>query len=147
MSESDVHRSLVLRTAVAVRQKCTQVATLLTDVLTKPGDAVPPLVEGHRPDLYGTGRDNKLVVLGEIETLASMRSRHTVRQLGAFLCYLERQSLRGCLVLAAEGSGADRAKVLLGFLVAEHAIKTTSILVYDGLDFWHLAGAVQWRLL
>lgn len=147
MSESDVHRSLVLRTANAIKQKCTQVATLITDVLVKPGDPVPPLVEGYRPDLYGTGRDNKMVVLGEIETLASMRSRHTVRQIEAFLCYLEERSLHGCLVLAAEGSGADRAKALLRFLVAEHTIGVTSILVYDGLDFWHLGGAARWRLL
>lgn len=146
MSESDVHRSLVLRTAHAVRQKCTQIATLLTDAPTKPGDPVPPLVEGYRPDLYGTGRDNRMIVLGEIETLASMRSPHTIRQIGAFLRYLEGHSLRGLLVLAAEGRGADRAKVLLGFLVAEYAVETTSILVYDGLDFWHL-GTVRWRLL
>lgn len=147
MSESDVHRSLVLRTASAIRQQCTKIATVVADVLAKPGDPVPPMVEGYRPDLYGTSRGSKFIVLGEIETLASMRSRHTIRQLGTFLCYLERRRVHGCLVLAAEGSGADRAKVLLSFLVAEHAVEATSILVYDGWDFWCLGGLQQWRLL
>lgn len=146
MSESDVHRSLVLRTAQAVRQKCTRIATLLTDVPTKPGDPVPPLVEGYRPDLYGIGRDNRMIILGEIETLTSMRSSHTIRQIRTFLSYLDRRPLSGLLVLAAEGSGADRAKVLLTFLVAEYGIETTKILVYDGLDFWYL-GTVRWHLL
>lgn len=147
MSESDAHRLLVLRTADAIRQHCTNVATVLTDVLGKPGDPVPPLVEGHRPDVYGTSRGSKVVILGEIETLASMRSRHTVRQLCTFLRHLGKRRSHGCFVLAAEGSGADRAKVLLRFLVNEHKADATCILVYDGLDFWRLDGALRWRLL
>lgn len=147
MSESDAHRLLVLRTADAIRRHCTSVTTVLTDVLVKAGDPVPPLVEGYRPDLYAISHGSNVVVLGEIETLASMRSRHTVRQLGSFLRHLDGRRARGCFVLAAEGSGADRAKVLLRFLVTVHCTRPTNILVYDGLDFWRLGGALRWHLL
>lgn len=115
MSESDVHKVAGAPTAGAIRQQCTKIATVVTDVLANP---VPPLVEGHRPNLYDAGRGNGLIMLGEVEKLTSMRSRHTIRQLGTFLCYPQKRRVR----------------------------EATNILVYDGWTFWCFDGSRQWRL-
>lgn len=110
-------------------------------------DAVPPLVDGYRPDLYGEDDTSGLLVVGEAETAAGLERRHTYRQLRAFAGRLERRG-GGILVLAVPGGRGDRAKTLLRFVAFELGIECAELWVFDGLDFWVWtpSGDGAWRL-
>lgn len=117
------------------------------DLPTGLGGAVPRLVDGYRPDVYGEDDTSGLVVVGEAETAAGLERRHTYRQLRAFAGHLERRRA-GILVLAVPGDRGDRAKTLLRFVAFELEIECAELWVFDGLDFWVWTpvGGGAWRL-
>ena len=146
MSESEAHRRLVRDTAVRVAKGFGAVR-IVTDVQDAPGGPTPPLIDGHRPDLWGTDATGRTILIGEAKTPRDLQRRHTVRQLRSFLGYLENQG-RGCFVLAVEGHGAVFAKTLLRFFAQEACAMATRLVVFDGFDLWtlHQQSGVRWRL-
>ena len=145
MSQSDEHKRLVRTMARAIGIRFPGVAPVV-DLATELGGAVPPL-DGYRPDVYGEDDTSGLVVVGEAETAAGLKRRHTYRQLRAFANHLERRG-GGILVLAVPGDGGDRAKTLLRFVASELGIERAELWVFDGLDFWVWTpvGGDVWRL-
>lgn len=152
MSQSDDHRLLVLDTAAALRNRWPS-AVLLCDVQNEPGDPVPPMIGGYRPDIYATTATHPSVIVGEAKTRRDLTTRRTVDQVRAFLDYL---ALRkgGHFMLAARGPASDRAKSLLRFLIqlpsgATPRHQPTSLSVFDGHDLWcfDLPGGAAWRLV
>lgn len=147
MSQSDEHKRLVRKMARAIAIRFPEV-TPVVDLPIEPGGAAPPLVNGYRPDFYGENATGGLVVVGEAETAAGLKRRHTYRQLRAFAGNLERRG-GGILVLAVPGEKGDRAKTLLRFVAFELAIERAELWVFDELDFWvrTRAGGGAWRLV
>jgi len=146
MSQSDEHKRLVRKMARAIGTRFPGVASVV-DLPTGLRGAVPPLVDGYRPDLYGEDDAGGLVVVGEAETAAGLERRHTYRQLRAFAGHLERRG-GGILVLAVPGGRGDRAKTLLRFVAFGLRIERAELWVFDGLDFWvwTSVGGGAWRL-
>ena len=146
MSQSDEHKRLVRAMARAIGIRFPEMATVV-DLPMGPGAAVPPLVDGYRPDVYGEDVASGLVVIGEAETATGLERRHTYRQLRAFAGHLERRG-GGMLVLAAPSGSGNRAKTLLRFVAFELRIRRAELWVFDGLDFWvwTAVGGGGWRL-
>ena len=117
------------------------------DLPLQPSGTGPPLVNGYRPDVYGEDTTGEVRVVGEAETAAGLKRRHTYRQLRAFAGHLERRR-GGVVVLAVPGGSGDRAKTLLRFFAFELRIVQAELRVFDGLDFWVWTpkGGEAWRL-
>ena len=149
MSHSDAHRDLVLATAHAIRHRHPNVL-IQTDLQESPGDPVPPLIGGYRPDIIGRwvpACPDLFIV--EAKTDSDMDRQHTLDQIDAFvghLCTLRRGV--GTFILTVDGRIADHARTLLQFACGRHVSSRLSVQLFDGLDFWDLdpLGVPQWRL-
>ena len=146
MSESSEHRDLVVLMADGLRAKYPG-AVIETDLQERPGDPVPPPIDGRRPDIYAHDKKKKLYVIGEAKTAADLDNKHTHAQIAAFVRYLEARGA-GVFVLGVWGAKSDRAKTLLRFANIELELTTTRLQVFDGCDYWLLdpKGGIQWRL-
>lgn len=149
MSQSKIHRNLVLATAYALKQRHPGIS-LCVDLQDSPGDPIPPLVGGFRPDIIGhcapTFSD---VVIAEAKTNGDIDNRHTFNQIDAFLNHLDTLSSGvGTFILAVDGCIADHARMILGLIYRRRVSSQLCICVFDGLDFWTLnpLGIPQWRL-
>lgn len=120
---------------------------LKVDLQQFPGDELPPLIEGFRPDIYGKNNQMGVTLIAEAKTDNDIDNKHTHRQVMSFINYLERQN-KGCFILAVTGVGANRAKTLLRFACKELNVKNITIEVFDCCDFWQLDlhGGVKWHL-
>lgn len=149
MSESDAHRDLVMLVATRIESKYPG-SSVVSDRQQLPGDLVPPLIGGFRPDVYATVSlaDSVSVIIAEAKTNADIRTDHSERQVLAFIRHLE-QKESGRFILAATGWGADRAKTILRFIREADQISHTDLMVFDGCDFWELDSqrGVIWRLI
>ncbi|MCY3987300.1 MAG: hypothetical protein OXF94_01690, partial [Gammaproteobacteria bacterium] len=67
MSQSEEHRLLVLELSEALTARHPGIDTVL-DVQATPGDAIPPIIGGHRPDLYSRLRNGGALIVGEAKT-------------------------------------------------------------------------------
>ena len=149
MSQSDAHRDLVLATARAIRQRHPNVL-IQTDLQESPGDPVPPLIGGYRPDIIGRWVSPcPDLFIAEAKTDSDMARQHTLDQIDAFvghLCTLRRGV--GTFILTVDGRIADRAKTVLQFACRRHVSSRLCVQLFDGLDFWGLdpIGVPQWRL-
>ena len=85
MSESSAHRKLVFNLASAVEVRYSNVS-ITVDVQEIPGDPIP-LINGYRPDIYGTV-DGALLI-AEAKTNTDLDSNHTLAQIISFISYLE----------------------------------------------------------
>ena len=146
MSQSDAHRKLVAQVAKALESRCPRIS-IITDVQQTPGDAVPPVIDGYRPDVYARKMPANDIVIAEAKTDGDIDNTHTHNQIKSFLTYLERNG-NGFFVLSVTGYGANRAKTLLRFIYRDTFVTSTEIAVFDGCDFWILdpTGAIIWRL-
>lgn len=146
MSQSDEHRDLVIRVAKAIETRLPNIS-LIYDVQQSPGEPVPPLICGYRPDVFGTRRTADFTVIGEAKTDRDLDRARTHDQMTTFVNYLEKASC-GLFVLSVTGVTADRAKTLLRFMRQTVPAATTSLVVFDGFDFWLLdpGGGTTWHL-
>ena len=121
--------------------------SLITDVQTTPGDPVPPVIGGYRPDVYARNTSANSVVIAEAKTDCDLSNKHTHNQIASFITYLERNG-DGVFILSVTGCGANRAKTLLRFMCREMHVTKTDITVFDGCDFWLLTppGGISWLL-
>lgn len=103
MSESDAHRDLVMLVAARIESKYPG-ASVVSDRTRRPGDPVPHLISGFRPDVYATvTTDGSVsVIIAEAKTNADIRTEHTERQVLAFIRHLE-QKKTGRFILTATG--------------------------------------------
>lgn len=147
MSESSEHFDLVTLMARKLTLQYPDVV-METDLQTHPGEAVPRIINGHRPDIYAYLKDGDFCLVGEAKTMAGLDNDHTYSQVTSFVSYLETKS-RGIFVLGVLGEKANKAKTLLRFIACELEIATTTMQVFDGLDFWKLdkENEYQWHLI
>ncbi len=136
MSESSEHHDLVMLMAREVQSRHSKVL-IETDVQLRPGESVPRIINGHRPDIYAHDRDEKICLIGEAKAGSDLKRKHTHSQIISFVSYLETRH-EGTLILGICGDGADMAKTLLRFLRKEFNLKKTTLQVFDGYDFWTL---------
>ena len=146
MSQSDAHRKLVTQVEKALEARYPRLS-IVTDIQQAPGDAVPPLIDGYRPDVYARKIPTNEIVIAEAKTDSDIDKTHTHNQIVSFLTYLERNG-NGLFILSATGHGANRAKTLLRFIYRATLVTSTDIAVFDGCDFWLLnpLGGIGWHL-
>ena len=149
MSQSDAHRHLVVSAAQAI-QKRHPTTRVTTDVSAAPGDPVPPLIRGYRPDIFARSLPPcRELVIAEAKTDGDVDNQHTRSQIAAFVDHLYAMPYgTGTFVLAVHGQVADNARGLLRFACRERVSSRLHIKLFDGLDFWALGpnGAPPWRL-
>ena len=123
---------------------------ITTDLLDAPGDPVPPLIGGHRPDILARCSAACLqFVIAEAKTDGDIDNQHTRRQIGAFVNHLDAMTTcTGTFILAVNGQVADSARTVLRFACRQRVTSRLHIKLFDGLDFWTLGppGAPLWRL-
>lgn len=150
MSQSDAHRELVVGVARAIRKRHPRIC-VSTDLQGNPGDPVPSLVGGYRPDILARSRSAcTQLVIAEAKTDGDIRNQHTLNQIQAFVDHLEAMPCgTGAFFLAVNGRVADLARGVLRFAFRQRVSPRLQIGLFDGLDFWILGptGAPAWRLI
>ena len=149
MSQSEVHKSLVKQVAEEIGLRYPKVS-IITDLQQRPGDAVPPMISGFRPDVYAAQPDpSPSIIIAEAKTDGDLNNRHTDAQLQAFIRYLEHETDDGLFVLAVTGRKADQAKTFLWITHQINQTVNTTLAVYDSHDFWVLdqESGVTWHLI
>lgn len=120
------------------------------DLQRTPGDPVPPLIGGYRPDIIARMPASwPDLLIAEAKTNHDIDKRHTLDQINAFVEHLQTLPRGvGTFVLAVDGCVADRARTVLRFACRERVSLRLRVNLFDGLDFWKLgpAGEPQWRL-
>ncbi len=147
MSQSDVHRELVIQIVAELEARYSRIS-VVADLQQKPGDPVPPMIDGFRPDVYANlPTDPSASIIAEAKTDGDIDRPHTYNQITAFINYLARRS-SGSFILAVTGCGADLAKTTLQFLYHDVRSASTGLSVYDGCDLWSLdpISGVIWHL-
>ncbi len=146
MSESSEHRDLVMLMACELRTLYPNIV-MTTDVQMKPGEPIPPVIDGHRPDIYAHYKDESFCLIGEAKTVCDLENKHTYSQITSFVQHLESR-LSGCFILGISGEKADRAKTLLRFIHKKLGLLKTSLQVFDGCDYWTLdrKEGMRWHL-
>ena len=149
MSQSKVHRRIVFNTALALKQRHPQIS-LCIDLQEFPGDPVPPIIGGYRPDILAYFPPSYSdILIAEAKTSSDIDRQHTFSQIDAFLNYLGEVSRGiGTFVLAVDGYVADHARMVLALTYRMRISSRLYISLFDGLDFWMLNpfGSPQWRL-
>ena len=147
MSQSELHKSLVETVTAAIKKRHQGIVTTV-DLQMQPGDELPPIIDGFRPDVYARNSQTGLIIIAEAKTDNDILNEHTYQQVTSFINYLERQK-KAKLILAVTGIGANSAKTLLRFICRELNVKSTVIEVFDCCDFWLIDpnGWVKWHLI
>ena len=148
MSQSDEHRDLVVRAARELGRRFPDCRTTV-DVQGRPGDAVPLLIGNHRPDVTAHNAYGSLQCVVEVKvSVRDLESQHTVRQITAFVRYLD-SFPDSLFALAVPGALADRARSILALLAESSGPSGVALAVYDGLDLWRRAQRAgdQWHLV
>jgi len=113
MSQSKVHRKIVSDTAFALKQRYPQIS-LCTDLQEFPGDEIPPIIGGYRPDIFAYFPPSYSdILIAEAKINSDIDNQHTSRQIDAFLSNLEKSKGIGTFVLAVDGYVADHARIVL----------------------------------
>ena len=146
MSQSDAHRNLVIQVVNALVSRHPRIS-ILTDVQQNPGDDVPPVIGGFRPDVYARKQPTNSIVIAEAKTYRDLNNKHANDQIVSFINYLERFE-NGSFVLSVSGRAANRAKTLMWFVYQGTHVTQTRIEVCDGCDFWLLDSTegISWHL-
>lgn len=123
-----------------------------TDLLDAPGDPVPPLIGGHRPDIIARCiAACRQLLIAEAKTDGDIDNQHTRSQIGTFVDYLGTMTTDTSIstfILAVNGHVATSARTVLRFSCRQRVSSRLHIKLFDGLDFWTLGplGAPLWRL-
>ena len=147
MSQSETHANLIREVATAIGRHCSDVS-ITTDLQQKPGDNVPPLVNGFRPDVYARLEQTGLIIIAEAKTDKDIDNQHTLNQTRSFINYLNDKK-SGLFILSVTGHASDHAKTMLYFVQRELPNVSAEIEVFDGCDFWRLDSreGVNWHLI
>ena len=89
MSQSEAHKTLVEMVAEAVEKRYPGIV-INVDLQQSPGDELPLLIGGFRPDLYAKNNQKGLIIIAEAKTDNDIDNRHTYEQITSFIKYLER---------------------------------------------------------
>ena len=148
MSQSEEHKSLVEKVAKRVDKRFPGIM-LTVDLQHSPGDELPRLIGGFRPDVYGRNNQMGITLIAEAKTDNDIDNKHTHGQVISFVNDLEEGQNKGYFILAVTGVRANRAKTLLRFACKELNVKNTTIEVFDCCDFWQLdlSGGIKWHLI
>ena len=146
MSQSDAHRRLIIQVVDALTNRYPSIR-MVTDLQVQPGDDIPPLICGVRPDVYGRCDPGRSFIIAEAKTDRDLDNRHTSQQIATFIRFLE-QFDQGLFVLAVSGRSADRAKTVMRFLCSTAGVIKTRLQIFDGYDFWLLnrTRGISWHL-
>ena len=150
MSESESHKRLVKTTARKILELYPSME-ILVDFQEMPGSPIPPLIGGHRPDIFAqqTPKDGDIII-AEAKTPKDVDNAHTLSQVEAFVGFLKtRRRGVGTLVLTVQGFAACRAaRNFLHYNLREFVSPQLRVQLFDGLDFWSLGGPEEavWRL-
>lgn len=148
MSESNEHRQLVANTAGVIGKYYPE-TRIRTDVQDSPGDPIPPIINGFRPDVFGVNQCEAAKfshTIAEVKTVDDIARRHSEDQIAGFIEYLEKHN-RGLFVLAVPGSGAGMAKSVLRFTYMSGIVANTKLVVFDSLDIWYFDSEIgKWHL-
>lgn len=148
MSQSEVHRRLVIDTSLAIKKHNPNL-NITTDIFENPGDHVPHFIGNYRPDIFARSSGPCLrLVIAEAKTHGDLKNKHSLCQIDAFLKYLEsRKEANGTFILAVYGHD-ELAKTILNLNFRDRVTETLHIKLFDSLDFWDLRpfGEKMWRL-
>ncbi len=147
MSQSEKHRELILTVSASLQKRYVGIK-LVNDLPKCPGEDIPPLIRGFRPDVYACDEDT-VIIIAEAKTNIDIDNRHTRDQVSSFISHLENDNRQGTFVLAVAGTGADIAKTVLRFICKEMKIASTQIQIFDTCDYWNFdfVGGVKWHLI
>lgn len=148
MSESVDHRRLTKGGIRLISSKYPNMK-ITSDIQESPGDPVPFLVGGHRPDIYATDLSQGAkpnFIIAEAKTDGDLDNSHTESQIKSFIDYLEQRE-QSQFIMLTTGVGAKRAKSILRFAHDEASIRHTQLAVFDTLDLWlYNSEAKKWHL-
>ena len=142
MSESAAHRNLVDITARAIQRRCPRMS-VLSDNARAPGDWIPEVVGGHRPDIIARSPPPDVeITIAEAKTPKDIDNSHTRDQIEAFVSHLRsRRRGVGTFVLAVYGrSAVMEAENLLCYELRTQVSPVLRVQLFDGNDFWTLGG-------
>ncbi|MCY4307372.1 MAG: hypothetical protein OXC57_03750 [Rhodobacteraceae bacterium] len=149
MSESLLHRRLVVDTSIAINRLYPDMQ-LTIDIIEKPGGPVPSMIGGYRPDIIGRSNGQGIhQVIAEAKIDGDVKRLHTICQIDAFIDYLESmKSANGTFILAVNGYVCGTARTILNLNYRHRVSDNIHIKLFDGLDFWCLgrSGETLWRL-
>ena len=150
MSESEVHRALVVTMAREIQERYPHMS-VLTDIQRAPGMPIPPMIGGHRPDIVASAPPHDArFLIAEAKTPGDVDNPHTRSQVNAFVEHLRsRRRGFGTFVLTVSGADAcSAARNLLRYTVREYVSSHVRIQLFDGLDMWTLGSPEEelWRL-
>ncbi len=149
MSESDVHRNIVSATVQAIQCRWPEMRMTM-DIAQAPGDEIPPIINGHRPDIMGQHTGPKpCFLIAEVKTNNDIDKSHTRDQVNAFLQYLnDRSTGQGVFIFAVNGTVAHEARHFLQWVCHSYMSSHVGVMLFDSLDFWTLDpfGKVMWHL-
>ena len=138
---------MILQVARAIEDRYAPIS-VITDLQQKPGDTVPPMICGHRPDVYAYEEVQRLCIIAEAKTDSDLDNLHTQRQLMSFISYLSDRE-KSLFILSVTGPKSDHGKTLLRFTHRLVAAKNVPLEIFDGHDFWsfNLQDETTWHLL
>ena len=120
------------------------------DLLEAPGDPIPPLIGGFRPDIIARSRTpSPSVFIAEAKTADDIDNAHTFDQIAAYLDHLEARPFgTGTFILAVPGQVAHLARNVLRFACRERVSPRLHVRLFDELDFWNLGSREEalWHL-
>lgn len=94
----------------------------------------PPEIEGFIPDVYATLLKEDIVIIGEAKTVRDLESRHSKRQLEAFLkhCFNKRKAI---LIIAVPWDLVNSAKSLIRFLKKKSNTESVTVKFLELLPY------------
>ena len=145
MSESEQHRYLIKSMEIWLNENFPDCKTTI-DIQEKPGDPIPQIINGHRPDLYAVLKRQQ-VVIGEAKTSFDIEHNHSFNQFEAFLAYLEKGK-DNQLMLSVPYECLEKTQFVLEKLRDDMKLKRTRLMIFDECDAWFLEpkGKVKWHL-
>ena len=144
MSESREHIILVSY-IVSFINKHFNNFRILVDSQEYPGDSIPHIIDGYKPDVYAVSRKQDHYIIGEAKTAFDLSTKHSEEQISAFLNYLRSKKIAS-FILSVPYRSSDRAKVIMYFLLMESYSPNTGIFLFDECDWWRLQ-KLSWHLL
>jgi hypothetical protein len=80
-----LHRQLVRMLSVHVAEAVSGALTSFIDGDRFDRAGIPPLLDGHRPDVYAIEQTTRRIIVGEAKTADDIDNEHTRRQLAVYL--------------------------------------------------------------
>ena len=150
MSESEAHKNLVVATASVIKRRYPRMSVQM-DIQEAPGDPIPELFQGHRPDIVARAAlPNMEMIIAEAKTRNDLDKHHTLNQVEAFVGHLQsRRHGVGTFILTVSGEDSSRdARNLLRYTFRSQVSSRLRVQLFDGLDFWTLGSPQEqlWRL-